>query len=153
MSFDPQSSFSPEEWSALEFAVLDVYWLAAAVDGKIDRQEAEALASLLSLPEQAEDALVRAVLGTVAEHHEAIVAAYRPGNRTRDDYEASLRRVGALVDERLDEATAVGFKNGLIDISVAVANASGKRVPGRGRMSDVELVAIAGMSDWLGLPT
>jgi hypothetical protein len=149
---DPHSPFTAQEWSALEFAVLDVYWLSAAVDGKIDKLEAEALASLLSLPEQVEDELARAVLGSVAEHHEAIVAAYRPATRTRDDYEASLRKVGELVDDRLQPGAALSFKNALIDVGVTVANASGRRVPGRGRVSDLELVAIAGMSDWLGLP-
>jgi len=149
---DPRTAFTAEEWSTLEFAVLDVYWLAAAVDGRVDAREAEALANLVSLPEQTDDALARAVLTSIAGHHEALVAAYRPSERTRDDYEASLRRVGALVDERLDAQSALAFKNALIDVGVTIANASGRRVPGRGRVSDVELVALAGMSDWLGLP-
>lgn len=141
--------FSDTEWSALQFAVFDTYWLCASIDGRVDAFESEALAEVLSHPQWTESALLRDVLASMAGRLPAFVAAYHPGDRGPARQEASFRKVAAMLAERVEPAVAASFKNALVDLGMTVASASGLPVPGRGRLSDIEVTVLAAISEWL----
>ncbi|MCB9896654.1 MAG: hypothetical protein H6825_01495 [Planctomycetes bacterium] len=143
--------FEDDEWTRLCFAVLDTYWLAASIDGRIDALEEAELAEELSHPQLAESPLMAEVLSSMAPRFPALAAAYRPATRGPAEHERAFREISRLLDERVDPETAAGFKSALIDLGMNVANASGLPVPGRGRVSDVEIAMLAAISEWLGL--
>lgn len=146
--------FSPAEWQALQFAVLDVFTMVSQIEGPSGMDEAEqnAFIDLLVNPSPIDDPLLRDLLASIASTWKHVLDAYSAQYRYDEGYfEQAFSRVQGIVDRTLatDEGTA--FKVALAaQLGGIIANASGTPEPGLGRLSEDELEAITAISIWLG---
>lgn len=117
-----RNSFTYSEWQTLLFAPLWSFNAVAAIDGKVDDKEAEALAKEVAEASLYKNPLAEEVLTDLGASFASVFSAYRVDNRSVLD---GLKEAAQLVDFKTMPDIALGFKKAIIGIGVQVANASG----------------------------
>jgi len=141
-----RSSFSYSEWQTLLFAPLWSFNAVAAIDGKVDDKEAEALAKEVADASLYRNELASEVLGDLGASFASVFSAYRADSRSVLD---GLREAAQLVDRKTIPDIALGYKKAIIGVGVQVANASGAMFGSK--MSEDEKKALVLVAVTLGV--
>ena len=126
MSYRKQ--FTTGEWETLQFAPLWVFTMVAAVDGKVEKKEAAALAQELGEALLYKSDLAKEVFLSVARNFSTVWPAYQRDSR---DVVAGLHEAGALVDEKLSATEAELFKRSLLFLGGRILDSTSSGVFGK----------------------
>lgn len=117
-----REKFTHSEWRTLQFAPLWIFTLVAQIDGVTDKKEITALAKEIGDAPRYRNPLMREILlSLVQDGFDKIWDAYGEDSRSVDK---GLSDVADLLDRKIDDETAEGFKLALLSIGKSVAEAS-----------------------------
>jgi tellurite resistance protein len=142
-------ALSKEENELLVQAIFAVFRLVAEADGTVDRKELGRLEQMLSTGAEQSHPLFRSVLRQSVEERESRVSD--PGSSEADPL-AVLKRAAEVLDARLQEEDARGFKAALVMFGKRISDASRGGVMGLGdKSAEKENRALAAIQSALGL--
>ena len=142
-------TLSRDDNELLVRAIFAVFRLVAEADGTVDRKELRQLEQMLDAGAEGGHPLFREVLRQSVQERESRVSD--PGSAPGDPLE-TLKQAGEMLDARLPEADAKGFKSALIMMGRRIADASRSGLFGLGKKGDAEESrALADIQSALGL--
>lgn len=142
-------SLTKEEWEAVQLSPLWAFKLVSEIDGNADRQERQALVSLLGSSQAFDSFLLREACCAVARDLESALARQATDSRSLED---ALCEVGRVVDGAMSRSDAEEFKRDLVSLGITISKASGGGAFGGGdRMSRAEAQALCFMASILGV--
>lgn len=142
-------TLSKEENELLVQAVFAVFRLVAEADGTVDKKELGRLEQMLSAGAEQSHPLFRSVLRQAVEERESRVSD--PGSSETDPL-TTLKKAAEMLDARLPEEDARGFKAALVMFGKRISDASRGGVLGMGdKSADKESRALAAIQSALGL--
>ncbi|MDQ1266674.1 MAG: hypothetical protein QG635_1826 [Bacteroidota bacterium] len=141
-----QQLFTEEEWTTLESSVLWVFEAIAKADGKRDIKEWEAMSIIHRRSDYMQNPFAREVLESFFYNMDHIHALFK-----EDDLDVieGFAKIPYIIDDKIPNDVAVGFKKSLLAIGTYIANASGEM--GSSKICDEEAEALKEISDNLGL--
>ena len=126
-----RDDFDADDWEILVFSPAFAAFGVAAVDGRIDAKEKEAITGmLLNIQDKYPDnELICAVMSELPAMLEDMNV---PGSlryiKTKDEFLWAYKKIGRIVDGAAEPDEAAQFKSFLVDIVEQIAHASGKKM-------------------------
>jgi hypothetical protein len=116
--------FTDSEWDTVLFTPLWAFHAVAGVDGKVETEEAAALAKEISEAMLYKDEFAREVLAALGAGMSTIMPAYMRDSR---NVTQGLIDAARLFDEKMPGGLADGFKRAVLGICIETAKATGPR--------------------------
>ncbi len=142
-----QDFFDQDEWQTAQFALMWVFRGIAGADGKIDKNEQDALTKVVSSYNKFDNAFLKEILKSL-EQNPGII--FRNSINDSRDYKTGLQEVANLLDEKISFGDAILFKKVLISIGVYVANASGDKTQ-TNNISEEEIQTLSKLAKYLNI--
>ncbi len=134
----------------LTFGPLWMFSLVAGSDGAVDEREVDALARVVERARPSGGPLLDLVLSDLTHDGSRLLAEYTADGRGPED---GLRRIAAILDLNWPPEVRESFKNGILDIGHAVAEASGGFLGLGDKTGRAEREALAAAAACLGVQT
>lgn len=148
MSVDPPlESLTATDRRTLLFGPLWMFSLVAGSDGSVDEREVDELARVVEQSRPEGGPLLASVLAELTSQGAAVLAEYATDDRGPEE---GLRRLAAVVDVQWRPSVGDAFKDGILAIGKAVAEASGGFLGLGDRTSWAESEALATATRCLG---
>ena len=141
-------SLTAADRDTLTFGPLWMFSLVAGSDGAVDEREVDELARVVERARPDGGPLLDLVLSDLTHDGARLLARYAADDRDAGD---GLRRVAAVVDLHWPPEVGDSFKNGLLAIGRAVAEASGGFLGLGDRKGRAEREALATAAGYLGV--
>lgn len=110
-----------EDWAILQSSFAAVFKMIAGADGKVDKKEQEAFATIIKNSHKLKNSLAKEILQTI-ENADKLNEIYETQKLPSKEI---LRKAAFILEHKIDPKDAVAFKKHLIALGVYVANASG----------------------------
>ena len=141
-----QAAYTEQEWRTLQFAPLWTFEAVAGADRNIDEEETAELVRQLQRATAFRSELVRDVCAPLADDWETMLDRCRADDRGID---GGLAEVADLLDSKVSVTDAILFKEAMLGLGLAVANASGGLFGLGSKVSAVEKKALKRVADAL----
>ena len=142
-------SLTKDEWETVQLSPLWTFKLVAEIDGRTDRQERQALTTMLNNGQLFGSFLLREACGAVARDMDAAIARQAEDPRSLEEAFCDL---GQVIDGALSTSDAEHFKKDLLALGATIARASGGGIfGGEDKMSEVEARALSFVASILGI--
>ena len=138
-----------DDWRELELAPLWILAAVAGADGSIDQDEKASHLEAISRFTGHADELVSRVFGAVARDFESVWLRYLADHRSASQ---GIAAVGNLLAGLPNPAATLPFKEALLELGGAVADASGGKLLLGRRRSRSEREALSAAAQALGVP-
>jgi len=142
--------FDEEEWRSLQYTPFWVFQAIVGAKGSTEAAESAILETFLRNAQGIEEPLLAEVVASVAADLERVRGGVIADPRPVED---AFPEVRALLDRRVERERADEFKDALLGLAYAIANASGPGFLDLGdRVSKEESSAFIHLADLLGVP-
>lgn len=112
---------SDEDWAVLEASVASIFKIIAGADGKVDKKEQTAIASVIANSRKLKDSLAKEVLETIETPDDLLLAFEKQKLSPKE----ILRKAAFILDNKIEPKDGLTYKKHLVAIGVYIGNASG----------------------------
>lgn len=148
-SGEENTAFSPEEFASLKLSPFLVFFIVAAADGKVDKNEINAFARILMEAGKLGNALFNRIVTNVIDE---VPRLLQEASSQGLNFLEELGRIRGLLEERLCAEDASAYKKTLMQLGREIAEASGGFLGIGNKVSKEEKAALALLSICLDVP-
>lgn len=127
--------FDEDEWQTIQFSLMWVFRGVAGADGKIDKEEQQALTKVIKSHPHIENPFIKEVFKSL-EANPGII--FRQSINDHRDYRKGLEEASTILDSKVSLEIALMFKKFLTACGIFVANSSGEMTGSKISEEEVE---------------
>jgi tellurite resistance protein len=114
--------FDEDEWKTVQYGLMWVFRGVAGADGKIDKDEQNALTKVIKSHKNFDNIFVKEVFKSLEENPGTF---FRQSINDHRDFKSGLAEVAEILDQKISLDVALEFKKILTAAGIYVANSSG----------------------------